>query len=363
MRKILNIFLSSALVISALLPMGLLRAPLASADSTAKWNPPKLIDNSFGNSIWSVSCFGSNFCIAVDDHGNAIKYDGSSWSAPESIDPNGDLYSVSCVGNTFCMAVNWRGDAFKYDGNAWSSAVNIDSYGLTSVSCTSTSFCMAVDAWGSAFKYDGNSWSGPENIDGTNNITSVSCTSTSFCMAVDWLGYALNYDGNNWSNIGSLELFSASSISCTSTSFCMAVSYFGYYSIYDGSNWSTSLAEARWMRSVSCTSSTFCMAVDYSGNALRYNGSTWTIYSNISSYNRISAVSCTSTSFCMAIARGYAIPYSIPTDNHTTPGSPNTGLGNPNSSFKYVAALILGLGSIYGIVILVNNYRRARVNR
>ena len=120
MRKILNIFLSSALVISALLPMGLLRAPLASADSTAKWNPPKLIDNSFGNSIWSVSCFGSNFCIAVDDHGNAIKYDGSSWSAPESIDPNGrGINSVSCTSTSFCMAVDYTGNALKYSGSSW----------------------------------------------------------------------------------------------------------------------------------------------------------------------------------------------------------------------------------------------------
>jgi hypothetical protein len=50
----------------------------------------------------------------VDGAGNALTYNGSSWSSA-SIDPNGQgLVAVSCASSSFCMALDSVGDALKY---------------------------------------------------------------------------------------------------------------------------------------------------------------------------------------------------------------------------------------------------------
>src|SRR5664280_410244 len=74
------------------------------------------------------------------------------WSAPASIDTvaNPDLTSVSCATPTFCVAVDWAGNALAYNGTSWSSPVQVDPnprFGqdiLTSVSCPTSTFCRAV---------------------------------------------------------------------------------------------------------------------------------------------------------------------------------------------------------------------------
>ena len=45
------------------------------------WTTRVLIDSALNN-ITSVSCVGSEFCVAVDHDGNAITYDGTNWETP-----------------------------------------------------------------------------------------------------------------------------------------------------------------------------------------------------------------------------------------------------------------------------------------
>jgi hypothetical protein len=89
----------------------------------------------------------------VDNVGNALTWNGTSWSQPVSIDPNtGSLPSVSCPSATFCVAVD-DFDAFTWNGTSWSQPVSIDLGGnayLNSVSCASATFCVAVDESGDA---------------------------------------------------------------------------------------------------------------------------------------------------------------------------------------------------------------------
>ena len=70
------------------------------------------------------------------------------------------------------MAVDATGNAITYNGTSWSvpTATPIDRYnaGLTAVSCPTTSFCAAVDSSGNALTYDGKSWTSPLNIDPTD---------------------------------------------------------------------------------------------------------------------------------------------------------------------------------------------------
>ncbi len=73
-----------------------------------------------------------------------------TWSAPRSIDPNGNLASVSCTSASFCVAVGNSGDAFTYNGTSWSSPKVIDPNGiLTSVSCPVARLCVVVNYAGS----------------------------------------------------------------------------------------------------------------------------------------------------------------------------------------------------------------------
>jgi hypothetical protein len=57
----------------------------------------------------------------VDHSGNALTYDGTSWSSPDSIDAANQIISVSCPTTSFCVAVDSVGNVFTYNGSSWSS--------------------------------------------------------------------------------------------------------------------------------------------------------------------------------------------------------------------------------------------------
>ena len=248
------------------------------------WSSPLSIDSS-GGSLLSVSCPSASFCVAVDYPGNALTWNGNSWSSPVSVDPynpttglGGALTSVSCPSASFCAAVDGFGNALTWNGSSWSNPLSIDpSAGLSSVSCPSASFCAAVDSGGGALTWNGSSWSSPLIIDpynpgiGQGDPTSVSCPSASFCAAVGGYGSALTWNGSSWSSPVSIDpATSLSSVSCPSASFCVAVDNVGNALTWNGSSWSNPLSidPSAGLDSVSCPSSSFCVAVDYSGNAL-----------------------------------------------------------------------------------------------
>ncbi|MHB8263527.1 MAG: hypothetical protein ACYDGY_07255, partial [Acidimicrobiales bacterium] len=168
---------------------GIVIAGTASA-TTPGWSRPVSIDSM----PESVSCTSASFCVAVDNGGNAITWNGATWSSPQSVNEGYQLTSVSCTSASFCVAVDNGGNAITWNGATWSSPIE-DSYDLNSVSCASSSFCVAVGAGGHVLSYNDASWSLPQLIDPYNanssDITSVSCTSASFCVAVDNGGNAI----------------------------------------------------------------------------------------------------------------------------------------------------------------------------
>jgi hypothetical protein len=166
------------------------------------WSAPTQIDNSdSGGYFNSVSCPSATFCTAVSDTGYALTYNGTSWSGGTNIAPNPPgtcstscshegLTSVSCPSATFCVAVDYDGDALTYNGTSWSAPTHIggDEDG---VSCPSATFCVAVDQNGDALTYNGRSWSTPTHIG--HEAESVSCPSATFCAAIGFNGEALTY--------------------------------------------------------------------------------------------------------------------------------------------------------------------------
>src|SRR6202035_3209564 len=103
-----------------------------------------------------VSCPAASFCVAVDLEGDALTFNGSTWSTPTAVDPGNQISSVSCPSTTFCVAVGNNfapavaarrgsagpaGNAYTFHAGAWSAPVAIDPYGyLSSVSCPSETF-------------------------------------------------------------------------------------------------------------------------------------------------------------------------------------------------------------------------------
>ena len=57
----------------------------------------------------------AKFCAAVDENGNVLTFDGTSWSSSDEIDAQEYyLASVSWPTASFCAAVDDRGDVLTY---------------------------------------------------------------------------------------------------------------------------------------------------------------------------------------------------------------------------------------------------------
>ena len=65
-----------------------------------------------------VGCASLTFCVAVDQTGNALSFNGSSWTAPLSVDGGNHLTSVSCPSASFCLAVDAPGNQVQFDGSS-----------------------------------------------------------------------------------------------------------------------------------------------------------------------------------------------------------------------------------------------------
>jgi len=101
----------------------------------------------------------------VDDEGQALVFNGATWSGPNRIFPGtGFLFSeVSCASASFCMAVSASGVAVPWDGSAWSAPVNVagPAYGFSSVSCPAKGTCVALSSNAVGY-YSGGMWSATE---------------------------------------------------------------------------------------------------------------------------------------------------------------------------------------------------------
>ncbi len=308
-----------------------------------------------GPSTSAVSCVSSTFCVATDSSGNAIFYDGHSWSVTAA---GFDMSSISCVSSSFCMGVTQgasAGDAVLYNGATWTPTVIDSGVDLWSVSCPTTSFCEAFDNNGNAFGYNGASWTAQGNVDSNPAVgipwIEVSCTVSggTLCAMVDGHGFGFHYNGSAWTADGDLNVFHYfTSVSCASASpFCAAVDSGGDTWIFSGTGWTgfppepghpyfnsvscpqgsstcvavdsggnyfkTINAETSWMPegvtsdsaptgilAVSCATSAFCVTGDPLGNAVTYRGDKWASPGSVDN-NALNSVSCPTATFCAAV--------------------------------------------------------------
>jgi serine/threonine protein kinase len=268
----------------------------------------------------SISCPTASFCVAVDDLGNALIYDGTRWTPTDSIDSG--LTSVSCPTTTFCAAVDVADSVTLYNGKAWSRPETIDPLGGVNdvLSCPTTTFCVAFDADGAVILYNGKGWSQPVAVDPFGAMQAVSCPTAHFCVAVDG-GYdsLFTYNGRTWSERDvAYPLSGLGDVSCPTTTFCVAVDGGGDAVYYRGTTWSQSqvVESDGLLIHVSCPTTTFCAAVDQRGQVLTYNGKAWSQPQTVDPVGGqvepggIEAVSCPTADFCAAVGySGTAVIY------------------------------------------------------
>lgn len=340
-------------------------ASASTASAGGSWSGPMpLTPNYFPESAHSagMSCPSATYCVAVNDTGDAITYNGTSWLAPvKGIDPgvngNGEwLTGVSCPTTSFCAAIDSLGYALTFDGTAWSAPVlvsgtgsaggGISAFDLLAVSCPSATFCMTVDNNGDASEFNGSSWSTPTQIDpataATNNavpwIEGVSCASIAMCVAVDNNGQALVFNGSSWGAPTLVDPFTSTNtghlqnVSCPALNFCVADDTSGSVLTFDGATWSAPLMvvpDASDMAMVSCSGPEFCTAgiaaatgSPYWGDVVGYDGTSWSApLKVVNSAGDIASMSCPSSAFCAAGDDGNGNAY-LYTSSNTVPGAP-----------------------------------------
>jgi hypothetical protein len=119
--------------------------------------------------LHAVSCSAENWCLAMDSNSYASTWNGRTWTGPRFVDPEsmavsqkasttpvswgqGDfgLLSVSCASRTFCVAIDDAGYAVSFNGTSWSPPVSIGP-GLENqdmVACAAPELCVATSNGG-----------------------------------------------------------------------------------------------------------------------------------------------------------------------------------------------------------------------
>ncbi len=76
------------------------------ASANAGWSAPK--QTGADTFLESVSCASLSYCVTVGGQGSggiALTYDGTTWSAPQDVDPTANgIVAVSCPSPSFCLA-------------------------------------------------------------------------------------------------------------------------------------------------------------------------------------------------------------------------------------------------------------------
>lgn len=273
----------------------------ASADPVAAsgWQPPINV----GGMMEAVSCPGSRFCMAVTEDGQALSYDGSSWSDPVTIDLGQRLSSVSCSSRLFCVAVDLEGgNVVMFDGSSWSAPTQIEPPGanlLESVSCASPRLCVAGGSGGRTFVFDGSSWTrnGP-------GLEAVSCTSVTFCMSVNEGAGSSIFDGSLWHRAGTTHDGIDTAVSCSSDRFCASVGRLSKANVWRDGSWGKSeriIHRGAGLFSVSCAGPKFCVTIHNGLHVLTYNGQEWTGPTRLPGTYGYASVSCPTPRFCAAV--------------------------------------------------------------
>jgi hypothetical protein len=319
-----------------------------------------------------LSCHGLSFCIALSSPrpggqipGALAEWNGRTWHILPRPGPLTSVFSVSCGGPTFCLAVTGQGTVVAWNGRAWRKFPQ-PPFGLSYITCESSVFCATWDNIDESLsggtpqiaQWNGKRWQIMPNVDlpcggpmcqvqpplicgSTTNCTIQGsyCPSDENCDNV--INFAESWNGISWQPTTFTILGNEE---CAGRSFCMNLQLVhGNCSPSPcnaasaqvtrdwGHNWhdaSKGLAAAclRFARCgldplASCGSSWSCMALPFSLQsipppvALAWNGSAWKTIPLARASGRIpdlTLLSCGAAKSCVAIGTYKRTPSSAP---------------------------------------------------
>ena len=308
----------------------------------SRWSARVTMDTSttaapYAGEVTSLSCASPDLCEAIDYGGRVIRYNGKSWSKPQSLftgSGSGSFQaSISCPSTTFCLATT--GDRWAVDrGGKWSAAAAVgENFQVSIISCATVSFCIGLGTVGGAgdgesVTFNGHGWAAPKVVNTVDGFAysgaeqspeDLSCRSTTRCLAVDWSGTTYRFDGTSWHQAGQIGPDSLGSdyvLSCASASWCAAGSG-DLAATWTSAGWTKPVDLGADFNAVSCASPVFCVAGGISSSsggiavASVFNGTYWATPVIIDlKATEPPAVSCLSTKFCMLVTwDGDAITY------------------------------------------------------
>ncbi len=275
----------------------------------------------------AVSCPTSSWCMAVGSvtdrsyvrHALAQVWDAGSWRvlAPP---PGQSLTSVSCSSSSFCLVTDQPGGLRAWNGSAWR-AVASPSFAVTAPSCASRSLCVVINGSATSQSVDfpeswnGRTWHtwtkagvcfGPPGLCALND---VSCGSPSNCVAVGFTQFGASnsttqtdsvfWNGTAWTvehppspgDPAWLDQVSCAASSCLAAGVGYSASDGGYLPVAlswnkaDGT-WQDVSPDSgvvctgfsgpcgSWASALSCGSATNCMTMGPGGDQ-QWNGASW----------------------------------------------------------------------------------------
>jgi hypothetical protein len=171
------------------------------------WGPPsQLVALSQASSAPRVSCASSQFCVAALPAGNGDEdyrvWSGTAWGTPHLLESGESESGLSCTTPSFCVAADNAGYALKFNGSAWTPTpaplvTGNPTDAQLQVSCAA-SFCLAASSQNSEVftTSDGTDWTAATNLElatGTAAGGSASCATASMCAIVDDGGHGYTY--------------------------------------------------------------------------------------------------------------------------------------------------------------------------
>jgi hypothetical protein len=159
------------------------------------WSKPTPVADSSG--LAGISCPAAGLCFAVDAESSEVfRYDHGRWSISADLnistpqggsEPN-SLEAISCGSRDFCVVLDDFGEAFTYDGKWSSSAHTFDAIEDedAELSCTPFLTCVAVDDSDDVVVDQAGAWSSPHHLGRSNAILQdVACALRSRCVVID----------------------------------------------------------------------------------------------------------------------------------------------------------------------------------
>lgn len=165
------------------------------------WQRPHRVDGR--RPINAVSCAGRVVCVAVDGAVSTIKgsvpgvgrtvvYRDGRWGAPVVSDPHFGLTDVACASAHMCMAVDDGGNAIRWNGRTWSRPQHVGTL-LDAVACPTASHCLAVGAHSAEWRRG--RWRVMRNPAGFGQLFDVTCPDDHDCAVGGDTGFAIRHAG------------------------------------------------------------------------------------------------------------------------------------------------------------------------